>query len=100
MKKISLVAIGYEIVTKRMCKREILDEMNQTQKSNQWHFGMKADIGVDADSGLVHTDIGTAANIIDVAPGHGTNNFELYVTSASDLIYLIDGMGKPIGVNQ
>lgn len=37
-------------------------EMHQTKKGNQWHFGMKAHIGVDADSGLVHTVIGTAAN--------------------------------------
>ena len=41
-------------------------EMHQTKKANQWHFGMKAHIGVDADSGLVHTVIGTAANISDV----------------------------------
>lgn len=30
-------------------------EMHQSKKGNQWHFGMKAHIGVDADSGLVHT---------------------------------------------
>lgn len=30
-------------------------EMHQTKKGNQWHFVMKAQIGVDADSGLVHT---------------------------------------------
>ena len=41
-------------------------EMHQTKKGNQWHFGMKAHIGVDADSGLVHTVVGTAANINDV----------------------------------
>jgi IS5 family transposase len=41
-------------------------EMHQTQKGNQWHFGMKAHIGVDAESGLVHTVIGTAANVNDV----------------------------------
>ena len=41
-------------------------EMHQTKKGNQWHFGMKAHIGVDADSGLVHTVIGTAANVNDV----------------------------------
>ena len=45
-------------------------EMHQTQKGNQWHFGMKAHIGVDADSGLVHTVIGTAANVNDVTQGH------------------------------
>lgn len=41
-------------------------EMHQTKKGNQWHFGMKAHIGVDAQSGLVHTVIGTAANVNDV----------------------------------
>ena len=41
-------------------------EMHQAKKGNQWHFGMKAHIGVDADSGLVHTVIGTAANVADV----------------------------------
>ena len=44
--------------------------MHQTKKGNQWHFGMKAHIGVDADSGLVHTVIGTAANVHDVTQGH------------------------------
>ena len=41
-------------------------EMYQTRKGNQWHFDMKANIGVDADSGLVHTVVGTAANVNDV----------------------------------
>lgn len=41
-------------------------EMHQTKKGNQWHFGMKAHIGVDAASGLVHTVIGTPANVADV----------------------------------
>ena len=45
-------------------------EMHQTKKGNQWHFGMKAHIGVDADSGLVHSVIGTAANVNDVTQGH------------------------------
>ena len=41
-------------------------EMHQTQKGNQWHFGMKAHIAMDADSGLVHTVTTTAANESDV----------------------------------
>ncbi len=41
-------------------------EMHQAKKGNQWHFGMKAHIGVDAQSGLVHSVIGTAANVNDV----------------------------------
>lgn len=35
--------------------------MTQTKKGNQWYFGMKAHIGVDDRSGLVHTVIGTTA---------------------------------------
>lgn len=41
-------------------------EMHQSKKGNQWHFGMKAHIGVDAKTGLVHTLIGTAGNVHDV----------------------------------
>jgi IS5 family transposase len=36
------------------------------KKGNQWHHGMKAHIGVDAESGLVHTVVSTAANVSDV----------------------------------
>jgi IS5 family transposase len=45
-------------------------EMHQTKKGNQWYFGMKAHIGIDASSGLVHTLEGTAANVSDVAMTH------------------------------
>lgn len=41
-------------------------EMHQTKKGNQWYFGMKMHIGADADSGLVHTPVGTAANVHDI----------------------------------
>ena len=41
-------------------------EMHQTKKGNQWYFGMKAHIGVDADGGLVHTVTTSAANEADV----------------------------------
>jgi IS5 family transposase len=45
-------------------------EMHQTQKGNQWFFGMKAHIGVDADSGLTHSLVTTAANAADVTQAH------------------------------
>lgn len=71
-------------------------EMHQAKKGNQWHFGMtsppqagagrhvsggpsaakdaaqphKTHIGVDADSGLVHTLVGTAARVADVTQAH------------------------------
>ena len=46
-------------------------DMHQTKKGNQWHFGMKAHIGVDAESGLTHSVIGTAANVNDVTQVQG-----------------------------
>jgi len=42
-------------------------EMHQVKKGNEWYFGMKAHIGVDATSGLVHTIEATAANVADIA---------------------------------
>ncbi len=41
-------------------------EMHQSKKGQQWYFGMKAHIGVDADSGLVHTVRGTSGHVNDV----------------------------------
>jgi IS5 family transposase len=41
-------------------------EMHQTKKGQQWYFGMKAHIGVDVESGLVHTVTTTSANVGDV----------------------------------
>ena len=45
-------------------------EMHQTKKGNQWYFGMKAHIGVDEFSGLVHHVHCTAANVADVTVTH------------------------------
>src|SRR6185312_3938985 len=42
-------------------------EMHQTKKGQQWYFGMKAHIGVDEATGLVHTVVSTAANVADVS---------------------------------
>jgi IS5 family transposase len=48
-------------------KDKICDpEMHQAKKGNQWDFGMKRYIGVDAASGLTHTAVGTAAHDSDV----------------------------------
>ena len=41
-------------------------EMHQTKKGNEWRFGMKCHIGVDAFSGLVHTIEVTSANVHDI----------------------------------
>lgn len=40
--------------------------MSQTKKGNQWYFGMKGHIGVDADSGLVHSVEATTAKVADI----------------------------------
>lgn len=53
-------------------------EMHQTKKGNQWYFGMKAHVAVDAESGLVQRVIGTAANVSDISQTsallHGEEN--------------------------
>ena len=41
-------------------------DMHQTRKGQQYYFGMKAHIGVDMESGLVHTVTCTAANVADI----------------------------------
>ncbi len=53
-------------------------EMHQTKKGNQYYFGAKAHIGVDDESGLVHSVVVTAANVADITPVdkllHGAEN--------------------------
>jgi transposase, IS5 family len=48
-------------------KRARDPQMHQTKKGNQWYFGMKAHIGADQGSTLVHTVVVTAANVADIA---------------------------------
>jgi IS5 family transposase len=45
-------------------------EMRQTKKGNQYYFGMKAHIGVDAGTGYIHSVTATAANIHDITEAH------------------------------
>ena len=47
-------------------KKERDPEMHQTRKGNQWYFGLKAHIGVDAKEGTVHTVCTSAANVADM----------------------------------
>ncbi len=47
-------------------KKERDPEMHQTKKGNQWHFGLKCHVGVDAGSGYVHSIATTAANVSDI----------------------------------
>lgn len=54
-------------------------DMHQTKKGNQWHFGMKAHIGVDARTGITHSFTTTAANEHDLNQAgellHGDEQF-------------------------
>jgi len=45
-------------------------EMRQVKKGNQYHFGMKLHIGVDAETGIVHSLSTTSANVHDVREAH------------------------------
>jgi IS5 family transposase len=49
-------------------KKERDPDMHQTKKGNQWYFGMKVHIGVDSESGLIHSVETTAANVHDLTP--------------------------------
>src|SRR6202043_547037 len=40
-------------------------EMHQTRKGKQWYFGMKAHVGVDSKTKLIHTAVVTPANVAD-----------------------------------
>lgn len=51
-------------------KKERDPEMHQTKKGNQWYFGGKLHVGVDAGTGLVHSLEATAANVNDSIPAH------------------------------
>jgi IS5 family transposase len=41
------------------------EEMHQTKKGNQWYFGMKAHVGVDSKTKLIHSVVATPANVAD-----------------------------------
>ena len=46
-------------------KKQRDPDMRQTRKGNQWYFGMKAHIGVDSNTKLIHSVVATAANVHD-----------------------------------
>jgi IS5 family transposase len=46
-------------------RKERDPEMHQTKKGNQWYFGMKAHVGVDSKSKIIHAVVATAANVAD-----------------------------------
>ena len=50
------------------CERD--PQMRQTKKGNEWRFGMKVHIGVDSETGVVHSMSTTSANVHDVTEAH------------------------------
>ena len=46
-------------------KKQRDSEMRQTKKGNQWYFGMKAHVGIDSKTKLIHAAVATAANVHD-----------------------------------
>lgn len=48
-------------------KKQRDPEMHQVKKGNQWYFGMKAHIGVDSKTKLIHSVVATPANVHDSA---------------------------------
>jgi len=60
-------------------------EMHQTKKGNQWYFGMKAHIGVDADSGLVHTVTTTPAHEAEI------NEVEFLLHGKEEIVHADSG---------
>jgi IS5 family transposase len=57
--------IGASPSTKNKAERRD-PEMTSSKKGNQWYFGMKAHVGVDVTSGLVHT-VGVTTGTVDDA---------------------------------
>ena len=47
-------------------------EMHQTKKGKEWYFGMKAHVGVDSKTKLIHSAVATAANVADCDRAAGT----------------------------
>jgi IS5 family transposase len=61
-------------------------ERHSSKKGNQWYYGMKPHIGVDAESGLVHTVRGTSGHVSDIAeansrPASGPKLLTLFALS-------------------
>lgn len=75
-------------------------EMHQTKKGNQYFFGMKAHIGADAESGLVHLVHGTAANVADATEVahllHGDENVVCADSGYTDVEKRPEHKGRPV----
>ena len=61
-------------------------EMHQSKKGNKWYFWTEAHIGVDADSGLVHTVRGTSGNVGDVIDAQEENGADRHAVCAGQSV--------------
>jgi IS5 family transposase len=81
--------------------RERDPEMHQTKKGNQWYFGMKVHIGVDKDTGLIHSVETTAANVHDLTPAadllHGEETVVYADAGYQGIEKRVEMEGKGIG---
>lgn len=82
--------------------------MHQTKKGNQWYFGMKAHIGVDSRTKLIHSVAATAANVHDSQALPGCDEFATGIywkarngmekhrtTRMHNMLVLQEKVGKP-----
>ena len=68
-------------------------EMRQVKKGNQYHFGMKLHIGVDAETGLVHSFSTTSANVHDVTDYIGVQKREENIGRWQRFLSISNGLG-------
>jgi IS5 family transposase len=78
-------------------------EMGSTQKRGQWYFGMKAHIGVDSRSKLIHSVVATAANVstmLDACHVPHARSINLYYPPTRELIRgsLTEGLNETLGI--
>jgi IS5 family transposase len=75
--------------------------MHQTKKGNQWYFGMKIHIGVDSESGLIHSVETTAANVHNLTPAavllHGEETVVYADAGYQGIAKRLEMQGRGIG---
>lgn len=74
-------------------------EMSSTQKNGKWHFGMKAHIGVDSKSGLVHSLSATTAKVHDTREFDALLNGEEKSCLQKRVISVKTGIAIPVSLS-
>lgn len=66
--------------------------MCRTRKGNHWYFDMEAQVGVDAECGLVHAIVGTSVNAADPTHAHHLLHvMDMCATAFSDYTSVVEG---------